>query len=320
MKDPTIYSIVEKDESGCYTRWALLYQNILEYSVLHKDRFFKDRELANWLLTKNQYYINYYKNPSTKTINNKNKVENIREGIKDKLNDLTKIGLLETGTAPAEKGFGPVRVSKCTLDGRLLSCIIDSMISTKRERAYDEAYTIIQTILNIKPQASFEIFHSVLYKKFKDRGLFGEFVLDRLRHSLESDSEIRNIRQLHASLVIYHTDDQEKGKLHYELWKETYFEMSAKSQELILYAIKVDIEQTMMYRCKSPKTYEESRYEYRDVAKVLALEGYCKHCNQGWPVAVPVLEYIQRANLRSNMPIVNECPECKTDSLAVPIL
>jgi hypothetical protein len=208
LKDPTIYSIVEKDESGCYTRWALLYQDILEYSVLQMDRLFKDRELAKWLLTKNQYYINYYNDPSTKKTTDSNRVENILDGIKDKLDDLITLGLLESSTTPAEKGFGDVRVSNCTVDGRLLACIIKSIDSNKRERAYDEAYKIILMMINIEPQASFEIFHSALYKKYKDRGLFGEFVLDRLRHSLESYSEIRNIRQLHASLVIFHTNPE----------------------------------------------------------------------------------------------------------------
>jgi len=321
LKDPTTYSIVEKDKSGCYTRWALLYQDILQYAILQKDKLFKDRELANWLLTKNQYYINYYNDPSTKKITDGNRVGNILDGIKDKLDDLVTLGVLESSTAPAEKGSSVVRVCKCTLDGRLLACIIESIDSNKREKAYHEAYSVIQIMLDIEPRASFLELLSALYKKYKDRGLFGVFVMDRLRHSLESDSEIRNIRQLqYASLVIFHTNDLEKGKLHFALWKETFSEMSPNSQELLLYGIKVDIEERMMFQCVSPKTYEENRYRFRDDARIVVLEGHCKNCNLGYPLAAPLIEYIQRTNLRPNGHIANECPQCKNNSLLVPIL
>lgn len=273
------------------------------------------------MLSKNQYYINYYNDSSTRTTTDGNRVENILGGIKDKLDDLVTLGVLESSTAPAEKGSSDVRASKCTVDGRLLACIIESIDSNKRERAYDEAYEIMQMMLNIEPRASFEIFHSSLYKKYKNRGLFGAFVMDRLRHSLESDSEIRNMRHLqNASLVIFHTNDPEKGMLHFALWKETFYEMSSNSQELLLYGMKVDIEQRMMYHCKSPKMYEENRYKHRHDAKNIVLEGYCKNCNLGYPLAAPLIEYIQRTNLPPNAPIANECPQCKNNSLLVPIL
>jgi hypothetical protein len=136
LKDSTTYSVVEKDKDGCYTRWALLYQDVLKFSVFVKQgSSFKERELAKWLLYKNLYYINYYKDLSTKTTTESNRVENILDGIKDKLNDLIKLGLLESSTMPAEKGFGNVRVCKCTADGRLLAWMIESIDVNKRERA-----------------------------------------------------------------------------------------------------------------------------------------------------------------------------------------
>jgi hypothetical protein len=318
LKDPTIYSIVERDDSGFYTKRALLYQDILKFSAL-KDGLFKDRELAKWLLSNNRYYIDYYKDTFTKKTNESNRVENILDGIKDKLDDLVYLGLLDSSTSPAEKGFGDVRVSKCTTDGHLLECIIKSIDSRKRAEAYDEAYNILQMILKIEPRASFEIFHSALYTKYKERGLFGEFVMDRLRESLESHPGT-SMRELRASLVIFHTTDLEKGRLHIDLWKETFREMCAHDQELMLYGIKVDMEETMMYRCKSPRTYEEDRYDYRDSPKIVVLEAYCRNCNLGYPGALPLIEYIERTNLRPNDPIVNECPNCKRNSLIVPIL
>ena len=82
----------------------------------------------------------------------------------------------------------------------------------------------------------------------------------------------------------------------------------------------MDIEQRMMYQCKSPKTYEENRYKYRDNATRVVLEGYCENCNLGFPLSALLIEYIQRTNLPPNAPIVNECPQCKNNSLVVPII
>ena len=51
------------------------------------------------------------------------------------------------------------------------------------------------------------------------------------------------------------------------------------------------------------------RYDYRDDARIVVLEGYCNNCNLGYPLAAPLIEYIQRTNLRQNDPIANECPQ-----------
>ncbi len=104
LKDPTTYSVVEKGKDDQYTRWALLYQDVLKFSVFVKQgSSFKERELAKWLLYKNQYYSNYYKDLSTKTTTESNRIENILDGIKDKLNDLIQLGLLGSSTTHAEK-------------------------------------------------------------------------------------------------------------------------------------------------------------------------------------------------------------------------
>lgn len=145
-------------------------------------------------------------------------MENILDGIKDKLNDLIKLDLLESSTTTAEKGFGSVRVCKCTIDGQLLAWIIESIDINKRERAYDEAYDILQKMLSAEPQASFEILYSTLYKKYRDKNLFAEFVMDPLRRSLESIQEARNMRQLrYTILVMVHTNDAMRNMLRFSL-------------------------------------------------------------------------------------------------------
>jgi hypothetical protein len=244
LKDPTTYSVVEKDKDGRYTRWALLYQDILKFSVFVKDgSSFKERELAKWLLGNNPYYINYYKDPFTRTTTESNRVENILDGI-------------------------------------------------KRERAYDEAYDILQKMLSAEPPASFEILYSTLYKKYRDKNLFAEFVMDPLRRSLESIQEARNMRQLrYTILVMVHTNDAKRNMLRFSLWKEAFNEMKTDIKEILLYNMKADIEQRMFYECKSLKGYEDARLHFRNDILSVVLEAYCKNCNLGYPVALDLIDY-----------------------------
>lgn len=318
MKDPTTFTIVERDQNGHYTRLALLYQDILKFAVFVKQgSFFKDRELARWLLYNNQHYFNQYKNLSNKKEKEAVKVNNILyDSVKDKLEDFVMMGLLVDDKAPASKSPHDVRVCGSTSDAELLTWLIESFDPNKREKAYDEAYSILQIKLNVRPQSSAEIFHSALYKKFKNQRLFGKFVIDPLRESLESNRRTRNIRQLrNASLVILPTNDPDNDMLHLSLWEETLSEMTPDVQDMLLYNMKLDIEHMMMYKCTYPKLYEEARYSYRSELKKVILEAYCADCKLTNCVYINTIEYLRRSNLLTNEPITHECPECKKDSL-----
>jgi hypothetical protein len=68
---PGVNFIFQKDENCHYTKLALLYQDIIRYSIVKikenppDKRSFTHRELAKWILENNKEYINYYKDPST---------------------------------------------------------------------------------------------------------------------------------------------------------------------------------------------------------------------------------------------------------------
>jgi len=328
LKTPTIYSIFEKVEGGAYTRLALLYQDILKYYVhldhhqQENDGSFKDRELANWLLNHNHHWINHYKDPSTWKTKNDSRVDFIAENIKDKIIHLIKLGLLEEGgTTRAEKGRFDLPVYRYTRDGRLLAWIAESLIPNKRERANEEIYNAIQSVLKTQPQASYEIFHSKLYERYRNKGVFEHFIIDPLRESIDLHSEITSMQELQSkALFIFHTKDKEKANIYLDLWDETFNEMELHLQQLLLYKMKVDIEQRMADSAESPKTYEEARFNLRAYPELLALEGYCKNCNLGYPMRTTVRQYLERINFLSDEPIKSECRVCKNISVLVPTL
>ena len=65
-----ISAIFQKDKEGKYTDNALLYQNILHYSIINEKQnqsntntTFKVWDLAKWLIENNVEFANYYKDP-----------------------------------------------------------------------------------------------------------------------------------------------------------------------------------------------------------------------------------------------------------------
>jgi len=228
----------------------------------------------------------------------------------------------EAGTAPNEKGgTRQVHLYSYTYDGHLLARLIESFDPSRRGKAYQNAYQILQSILNMEPRASHEIFYSVLYKKFNEVGLFGEFVIDRLRESLESYPKINTMKELqYSSLVIFRTNSAEKGKLYLDLWDEAFIEMTPEIRELLLFNMKIDIEQRMMTRAMAPRNYEKYRMENIQIRDRLSMEGYCKNCNLGYPCQVYTREYLKRTNYLPNAPILDDCLKCTKRSLLIPTL
>lgn len=145
--------------------------------------------------------------------------------------------------------------------------------------------------------------------------------MDRLRQSLESYSEIKTMGELlYTSLIVFRTSDASKGNLYLDLWSETFKEMSPAVQDLLLFNMKMEIEQRMAHWARAPQTYEKARLEYVQLPTMLVMEGYCKKCNLGYPLIMEVIQYHERTNFQPDDPIIGECPNCKNNSLHVPTL
>ena len=145
--------------------------------------------------------------------------------------------------------------------------------------------------------------------------------MDRLRQSLESHSEIKTMGELlYSSLIVFRTSDASKGNLYLDLWDETFKEMSSFVQGLLLFNMKMEIEQRMAHWAKAPQTYEKARLQYVHLPTTLVMEGYCKNCNLGYPLMMKLIQYHEITNFMPDDPIIRQCPNCKNNSLHVPTL
>jgi hypothetical protein len=175
-----IHSIFDKDKDGHYTKKALLYQDIIIYSIAREKegQIFRDKDpfrhwdLAKYLMNKNNEYINLYKDPSARHTPIKNRIENTQRRTKDKVQDLIDLGLMKKGEDVKEsKGTGIIPTFIYTPAGNLFAWIIQSFDTQKRSDSEKEIYKILHdSMFRITDDSSsVSIFFSLLFKKMYER-------------------------------------------------------------------------------------------------------------------------------------------------------
>ena len=116
-------------------------------------------------------------------------------------------------------------------------------------------------------------------KKFKDLGLFENFIVKQLRKSLESNWNIGSMRQLLFSSSIIDFDDVTNATSYNELWEQTLNELEPDVKMLALHNLKLPLEKEMYMRSKNQGEYEKQRFENRDKPDKVMLEGICHNCH-----------------------------------------
>jgi hypothetical protein len=325
VKIDGIYSIFPKDRNGNFTKKALLYQDMLKYSIEENNpSSFRHWDLASWLMKKNQEFINKYKDLSTRNITYGNRVEHTQKRTKDRLNDLINLGLIEViGTVPQKKGIGNVYLYKYTYFGQVLAWIIESFDPSKRELANQGVYPVIVSMFKKRNEYSStsNIFFSVFFKNCKEKGVFGNIV-DRLREILYSGKMIMTVPELLQVAINSGYKDLDEANQFFDLYDETLNQLDPEIREFHLYDLKLDIQRRMDKLSTSTKVYEKVRFKIRGDHDTVALEGFCKICNAYFTIDIYILAFRAMVILQTDEEGTRmKCPGCNTEkSLIFPHL
>ena len=91
-KIPSISSICERGEDGNHTYNALLYQEILRYSIMHNDKYpdkiFTVWELTAYLIDHFLPFINEFKELSKRNTRRNNRILSKLDGVESKVDNL----------------------------------------------------------------------------------------------------------------------------------------------------------------------------------------------------------------------------------------
>jgi hypothetical protein len=314
---PGINYVFEKDENGNYTKSALLYQDILRYAIFRKkdkplDNPFRHWDLAEWLMNNNNEFINRYKG-SHITISNR--IEHTQNRTKDSLKDLVDLGLIvDAGQTKIKKGTATTSLYLFTDTAYLVAWVIEGFDSNKRETADNEIYNLFDSnYKRISSPSSYDIFNWALYRKYKEKGVFGSFVVDEFRDRLDSNIQTRDMQALFQRIGVIYNSNINKAVFFVDLWNETLDELEPESRNLVLHHIKLEIERRMEDRAEDLGSYEKTRFDTRNSYDLVAVQGNCKKCKNCYSIGLEIRSYLKVANLLPSEPIIGKCVLCKID-------
>jgi hypothetical protein len=318
-----IYSIFERNENKTYTKDALLYQDILSYSLnIEKDELgdskpFRHWDLASWLMNHNEEFVNRYKKSFDGHTNISNRIENTQKRTKGVLLDLIALGLIDSaGIISQRKGTGIVNLYKFTWEGFLFAWLIEGIKPEKREYVNDEIFNLFDSYFKRRDNGSVDIYNSNLYNTFKNKGVFGEIVVDTIREKIAS-SNARNIDEFFQhSLLFISAKDDEKRKIFLESWKQTMDELDPQTKKLTMYDFKLNIESKMKERVLiGLDTFENMRFDLRDRYDRVMLTGNCNKCHGVFIGNAEMLKYIEAYNSSSSHNTGLYCKRCHTGKI-----
>ena len=318
----SIFSRREKD--GQYTNSARTSQSIFKYCLSLKqnqqsengnNQSFTWWEVTDWL-TKD------ISNSSDKST--KDRVENLQRTIKKKLQNLVDLELIQIfGNRPMTKGTGTTPEYQCTKFGYLVAWIIESFDKNCDEKLIqNEIYILVSEIFTINEHSSASnIFFSKYVKKCNDANEFRNIV--SLFRQAISDGNIVKMTDLFNYIWRLDFEDLNTRIRFNNMFFEILDELDPAIQNLILHALKLDIERRMKAAAVNFEKFEQARFMMKADYNKVALECFCKECDRFIYLASDVRDYRKSVvDLYSEGTrfLYGKCSQCNTDSLLFPIV
>ena len=314
--------VFSKNIDGNYTRNALLYQDIIKYSIKGRykendNKSFRSRSLTKWLLEENKEFIDYFKDPSTRHFTISNRIENRLDRVKDKVNDLIELNLIEeVGITKETKGNSSIPIYRHTVNGSLVALIIESEKSNTN--AIEDIYNLLQNHFKESP-SSVDIFYSIFYDKCKGAGIF-ERIVAAYNEVIKSDFPITHLPGFLQHLMIRFMDEVD-NRVIVQLWKDSLNQLQEPVKALFLYNFKFELEMRMHTEVGDFRGYEKIRFEARNNYNVVALQGICLSCNKYTSLGLELIQYLEEIHRNPSSNIILPCPAFGTDdNLVIPYL
>jgi hypothetical protein len=297
-------SIFEKRDEQNYTNEAKLLQDILIFCInLEREgkKYFKHREIANWLLDHNQELRDFYNGTKAKT-NRSNRISNTQDRTKNRLDALVKLDLIRVSETAQQKGRGITKLYEVTTYAILLGVLIESILASNEKARKSADQRLYQLFMNefSRYKTSLSQFKLILYSKLMSEDLFTIFVGNPLRESCLSDSPPQTMKELllKRNIIILDPQIKDKANQYLALWFESLRDLDKETKRLFLYNIKSETENEIMIQSRGPQSFEKKRFDYRSDYSSIVVEGLCNNCSYVQPRALDIEKYLKITLIR----------------------
>lgn len=315
---PSIQNIFAKKLDG-YTPDALLYQDILRYSINNletKSKYsFKLWELTDWLISNNREIVDDYKKTSSAHMTRSNKIQARIARVKRHIDVLVYLGLIgELGQEKEAKGQGTVVVYSYTEFGLIISFLIMTMSPSKRLKAVDYLYRTFRKNFKTNP-SSLDVFCLSFMTKLYMNKLFDKYA-DAMLYTAEKGSSIGDANDFFASSLILDLNEND-SKLFLKIKEQAFDVLPLDMKKNFMHLRKLEIEALMFRISKNLKNFEKTRFEYRNYFEKLVTEGFCENCKLYFVMVLPLVQYLK--NIPHTNYVTAKCPSCCEDnSIKIP--
>ena len=290
MKDsPGIKAIFERDKEGNYTKDALLYQDILHYSIVIEDgNSFRERELARWLMTRNQEFANEFKGNKTRM---NYRIENRLSRVKAKLNNLEGVFLIQrAGMTKAKKLNYDIPLFKFTRSGAFLSWLIEIQKEVKDTKmvATQKLFDMLNGELKTGSDSR-ALFLSKFFGKLVGKGTLVNGIEYFLNYSIQM-LPIQN--ELFVEHAFLNLSNIIQWVIFYpETFRETITEMDEQTRRLLLMQLKLVCEEVYNNRFSSVD-WEKARYNNISNYSQVTVPAHCQKCKVEAPLLIDIFDHL----------------------------
>lgn len=172
-------------------------------------------------------------------------------------------------------------------------------------------------ISHLKEDASsYAIFYSALFKKYMQKGVFTEFLIDVLLYRLTNGKQVMTKDDLFASMDLRSFADPKYAKRHAIMLLDVLKELDPNVRQLLFHDIKLQYQEAMRRGIKVYHSdFERCCFELRDRPDMMFLEGKCLNCHSYLLIKCQIMYYLKKSNLSPRTPISGiKCSECKEDN------
>jgi hypothetical protein len=303
---------------------ACLYQDILRYARSVNPDFpenpkrhrFTAWELTEWLIDNHREYIEHYKDLSTRNTPKRVRIASRQDRIKEIIEKFIELQLIERREqAKARRGDTITTYYYFTLLGYMLAWIVQSFVPENHDISEQKIYNIMDYQFKYNDPTSRDIFYSTLFKKFKEKGVYTEFVISTLKDRINSNAPIWTMEELLESLIF--TDNTSNPELYRDLWKETMNQIPDGVKIFFLHDLKLDTERRVFEIVTDIKRYERKRYELREKYDALAVEAKCEKCLHVRYIEINTLKYFGIIDSTGLDEVPDICPQCQSHNTTV---
>jgi len=318
-KTPSIQVIFSKYPNGIYTKDALLYQDILRFSVKElepqEECTFKLWELTEWLISNNLEIANYYKNPSASHMTKSNKIQARIGRVKRHLDILLYLGLIgEHSRTKESKGQGMTLVYSFTEFGLIIALLIMTTTPKKRQKALSFLYKTFSKNFQTNP-SSLDAFALSFTEELYKNNLFDKYI-DTLLETVQKKISIQDANEFFSKPLILDLN-KEDSELFQKLKREAFDDLSPENKKYFMHKQKLDIEARMFGISNNLKSFEELVFRIKKDYEKVATEGFCENCKLYFAIGLSLIEYLNQSHFTEHQTV--KCPNCEIEnSIKIP--